>query len=299
MQLKSIWLTTKLTPRITFATASPRIGVKAVTVEALLLLLIGTMPTSAISGQDRLRPMFEVASVKPVGPDSASALSMPAQMVDGMQDAFPIGNVRAIGTRVAIRNSSLLNLIAAAYRVRRTQITGPAWMSEQRFDVDAKIPDGAPLKQVNEMLQSLLEERFALRLHRETRNQSGFALIVGTNGPKIKVSVPGKSDELETWKNLKQPSNPVRGMARYRRIGITTSEFADLLSRLLHRPVVDMTGLQGKYDVDFKISPAPDEIDPEASVFDAVKSLGLKLTARAVSISMLAVDNISKVPTPN
>jgi hypothetical protein len=92
--------------------------------------------------------------------------------------------------RVRLENWALLDLIAAAYSVRATQVSGPAWLSDQIFDIEAKAPDGAPKEELNAMLQSLLEERFGLKVHRDTRTGQGFALVVGKNGPKLKPAEP-------------------------------------------------------------------------------------------------------------
>ena len=148
-----------------------------------------------------------------------------------------------------MRNQSLLNLVAAAYRVRMSHISGPAWMSEQRFDVDAKIPEDAPPGQVNEMLQALLAERFGLRLHSESRSETGYALVVGKNGPKLEVSVPpvnppniGGADDAQKETALKLMMNRRLQMMKERQEqgmvggrsshfkGIPTARLADALS---------------------------------------------------------------------
>ncbi len=84
----------------------------------------------------------------------------------------------------------MLDLIAAAYRVRATQVSGPAWLSHQSFDVEAKLRCGAQKEELNAMLQSLLEECFGLKAHRDTRTGQGFALVVGKGGPKLKPAEP-------------------------------------------------------------------------------------------------------------
>jgi uncharacterized protein (TIGR03435 family) len=83
----------------------------------------------------------------------------------------------------------LRDIMASAYRVPVDQVSGPAWMSDESFDVEAKIPEGGS-SQVNEMLQVLLEERFGLKLHRESENLSGYALVISKNGPKLSPAAP-------------------------------------------------------------------------------------------------------------
>ncbi len=137
------------------------------------------------------RPQFEVASVKPAANDETGGRR---HSDDAEDDAKPAvarhdsdGRTRAVS---AWRNWALLDLIAAAYSVRATQVSGPAWLSDQGFDIEAKLPDGTPKEELNAMLQSLLEERFGLKAHRDTQTRQGFALVVGKNGPKLKPAEP-------------------------------------------------------------------------------------------------------------
>ena len=125
-------------------------------------------------------PAFEVASVKPAAPlDRGQMLS--GQMHVGMKiDA----------ARVDIGGMSLADLIRVAYRVKPYQVSGPDWMASERFDVLAKLPEGASREQVPEMLQALLAERFKLTVHRESKEHAVYALVVGKNGPKLKESAP-------------------------------------------------------------------------------------------------------------
>ncbi len=74
--------------------------------------------------------------------------------------------------------------------MRASQVSGPAWLSDQSFDIEAKVPAGAPKEELNAMLQSLLEERFGLKVRRDTRTLQGFDLVVGKNGPKLKPAEP-------------------------------------------------------------------------------------------------------------
>ena len=90
--------------------------------------------------------------------------------------------------RSAPRSLSLDNLIAIAYRVKRYQISGPDWMASERFDIAAKLPAGAAEKEIPEMLQALLEDRFQMKMHRESRELPVYALVVGKGGPKMQES---------------------------------------------------------------------------------------------------------------
>lgn len=115
---------------------------------------------------------FEVAAIKPVTLRSAGP---------------SLAGLHVEGTRVDLGMMSLTTLILLAYKVEPFQITGPDFLPLTRFDIQAKMPDGATKAQVPEMLQTLLAERFGLKLRKETREQQVYALVVGQDGPKLKA----------------------------------------------------------------------------------------------------------------
>jgi len=220
-----------------------------------------------------------------------------------------------MANNVVIRNKSLLGLIAAAYRVKTTEVSGPTWLTDELFDVDARIPEGVSLDHANEMLQSLLEDRFGLKMHRETKEIPGYSLTVGKNGAKLKAAGPPPADDPS--KDTTSPEDRAKAampdmqkMAQDARIGgglgttrqhlraATSEELAKAIARMANSPVVDMTGLQGTYDVALEISQGRGD-DPGRTIFDAVDELGLKLVARKVPVDTVVVDRISKTPTGN
>src|SRR5262249_56610795 len=94
------------------------------------------------------------------------------------------------GARVDIGYMSLADLIPIAFSVKAYQVSGPDWMREQRWDILAKMPEGATKEQVPQMLQELLKERFQLKVHRENREYNVYALVVPKGGHKLKESLP-------------------------------------------------------------------------------------------------------------
>ena len=204
--------------------------------------------------------------------------------------------------RVRLEGWALLDLIAAAYSVRATQVSGPAWLSDQGFDIEAKVPDGSRKEELNAMLQSLLEERFGLKAHRSTQTGQGFALAVGKNGPKLKPAEPPLdpqkriADVQERMQENRESGTalggltPHRGLDHHRRIGSRLVRFAEA-------PVVDKTGLTGKYSATIETWKNADV--PGGTVFDAVEKLGLKLEPRKVTVETVVVDQVSKTPTAN
>jgi uncharacterized protein (TIGR03435 family) len=265
-------------------------------------------------------PQFEVASVKPAANDENGGGRMP-MMRELLRTLLRPGMIPMDDPgRVRLENWVLLDLIAAAYSVRATQVSGPAWLADQGFDIEAKVPEGTPKEALNAMLQSLLEERFGLKVHRDTRIGQGFALVVGKKGPKLKPAEPppapaeGLTEEEQRAKVQQQAQarmeamqkrgqenreslTPLVGLSRANFSSITTEQLAVQLVRFAEAPVVDETGLTGKYSVTIETWKNADV--PGGSVFDAVEKLGLKLEPRKVTVETVVVDRVSKTPTAN
>jgi uncharacterized protein (TIGR03435 family) len=245
-----------------------------------------------------------------------------ARPMDLMRDMMQPGAIGGKGNNVLMHDQSLLGLIAAAYRVKTTEVSGPTWMTDELFDVDARIPEGISRDHANEMLQALLEDRFGLKMHRETREVSGYSLIVGKNGPKLKAAAPPPADdpskenispeerakaalpsETEMQKRMQAMMAETRasgkvGMSRRNLPAATSEDLAKAIATMAKSPVIDMTGLQGKYEVVLETYQGRGD-DPGHTIFDAVAELGLKLVARRVPVDSIVVDRISKTPTEN
>lgn len=196
--------------------------------------------------------------------------------------------------RVDIGTASLLRLICTAYRLKPYQVAGPEWIKTTMYDIQAKIPDGGTTDRVPEMLQTLLAERFGLKVHRDARDQAVYALVVAKGGSKMKesapdpappppaadapkpqsISIPTEQGDVNltlsaTGVNIEMPGGEINGKLRMTvsggagtppRIhlessGTTMKTFAEMLSvGLVDRPVVDMTGLAGNYAVALDLS---------------------------------------------
>lgn len=318
-----------------------------------LVFLLFAAPLVAQTTAEPPRPVrFEVASVKPAPPLNARQAMMGQQRVGMKVDT----------ARVDIANLSLADLIRIAYRVKPYQIAGPDWMKRERFDIIGKLPEGASPDQLPEMLQDLLVERFKVTVHRETKEHVVYALVVGKNGPKL-VEVPpdaapaaesptpattgGRSggpiqlsaDATTTVMISGERTGPIRlsqgaGGMRLEAREATLAALADMLSRILDRPVVDMTGLKGLYQLTLNLSgqdmhamveasgvmpPGPgmggggeghgSSADapgrgqgsdaPAGSVLENIQQLGLKLETRKAPMEMIVIDHLEKAPTEN
>src|SRR5579885_1027524 len=145
-------------------------------VASVLATLAGPAFAQATGG-----PAFEVASIKPSGPLDPAAILSGKTHIGMSVDNF----------RVDIGSSSLLQLICLAYKLKPYQITGiPDWAASQRFDILAKLPEGASKDQVPDMLRALRADRCKLVVHRDNKEQPIYALGIGKNGPKLKEAPP-------------------------------------------------------------------------------------------------------------
>lgn len=225
-------------------------------------------------------PSFEVATIKPPVPDDRSQ------------------GFHTSGQRIFIENESITSLVMFAYAVHPKQIVdGPEWMTE-RFDIHG-VPDvaGAPsLTQLQGMVQKLLAERFGLKVHREKRELAVYTITVAKGGSRLE---PNESDPNGA---SDQTGN---GSSKGQTMRFTNNSMADFalgMQYFLDRPVVDRTGLAGKYDftLQWKSGVATVEDDSDyPGLFTAVEEqLGLKLNAVRDQVDVLVVDKLER-PTAN
>jgi uncharacterized protein (TIGR03435 family) len=250
------------------------------------------------------KPEFEVASVKPTASDIGRFPPAVREMFRfGVKPgAIPMedrGRIHLVGW-------ALLDLIAAAYSVRASEVSGPGWISDQAFDVEAKVPEGTPKEQLHAMLQSLLEERFGLKVHRDTQTKQGFALVIGKDGPKLKPAGAAPTPEQreqrsaanrERLERMRQAGTPLTGLSTLNLASTDSEGLAAVLVRFVQAPVADETGLTGKYSATIETWQNDDV--PGGTIFDAVEKLGLKLEPRKMNVERIVVDQVSKTPTTN
>jgi uncharacterized protein (TIGR03435 family) len=226
-------------------------------------------------------PAFEVASIKPAPPQAPGRVSTRMSSDPG---------------RLNYTNVSLSDVIGQAYGVQHNQISGPAWLDTERFDIVAKIPAGIGKDQIPRMFQALLADRFKLKLHSEKKQLPVYALVAGKNGPKLQ--------KAESSSGLSGGLSLGRGHVSGK---VAMPWFADYLSLRLGRPVMDQTELDGTYVIALDWVPdeteAPDGGAPGASgpsLFTALQEqLGLKLMGTKGPIEILVIDHMEKIPTEN
>jgi bla regulator protein BlaR1 len=257
-------------------TFSPRVSATGVAASAIVLagmMLGGSLVPRWIAFAQAPRPSFEVASLKPSGPNDRL-----------MYRLEPGGRYLATGLTLKL-------LIANAYGVPELRISGgPGWRDSDKFNLEAKVgiqlppwPDSQ--KQLSLMLQSLLEERFKLALHRETREEPVYELVAAKAGVKLKTA---KADESP---GFQMDNGRIHSMA------VPLDFLATNLAYLLGRTVIDKTGLAGKYS--FTVTYMPDDAAPAdtdgPSLFTALQDqLGLKLESSKGPVELLVIDRVEK-----
>ena len=270
------------------------------------------------------KPQFEVASINPAG-----------EIVAGSPRQVNIG-IRLDGAQFHSTSFSLKDYVRIAWRVKDYQVEGPDFISSERFDISAKIPAGASRDSVPDMLQSLLEQRFGLKFHREKKEFPVYGLVV-IHKERLKESPPDAADADAATAPVDVTATGGRGGVNVNYghgsyVSFADNKFdakklsmpvlAEWLGRFLDRPVVDMTDLPGVYDYKLEITPedyramlirsaltAGVAMPPEAmrllegatddSLYSALQSYGLKIESRKAPLDVIVVDHIDRAPTAN
>ena len=248
-----------------------------------------------IAGTAFAQNSFEVASIKPSAPGR-----MGGAVVRGGPGSSDPGLAR-------LENIDLTSLMAMAFGVKRYQISAPDWMGSTRFDISARVPEGATVDQYQVMLQNLLSRRFELSMHYEQQEIQTYDLVVGKNGPKMKAveSEPESNDGLQPPPPRAGPPPGYHGPVNLNLPKISMERFAAFLSGLLGEPINDSTGLKGNYEVKLRALAGSTPLEAVAdnappSLFDSVQEqLGLRLLPVKHVVDVMVVDRIDKTPTDN
>jgi uncharacterized protein (TIGR03435 family) len=286
------------------------------------LLVLGAALASASLGEPALdaaqgaqAPAFEVASVK-------RNRSGDGFMSMGMQP----------GGRLTMINIPVRQLIVRAYQVQPFQVLGgPSWITSDRFDITAKAPGDASPQQMSAMLETLLADRFKLKVRRETRQADVYRLVKARADGKLGDAIKPAAVECNAARGragapgppVARLGGPAGGAApacrfmiapgRFEALGQSISAFASTLAPQVGRPVLDETGLTGGYDFTLTFMPdsggrgipagppppgAPDlpPIDPNAPALPTAlqEQLGLKLESAKGPVEMIVIDSIDQ-----
>jgi len=189
---------------------------------------------------------------------------------------------------VRMRDVTIETCIKWAYRVQRSQVSGPGLLTSERYDITAKSDAPASDEQMRLMMRALLKERFNLAFHTEKKELRSFALIVTKGGAKLKQATP---DEVPYRQNSAMGTT-----AR----ATTMQEFVDFLSGPVEKPVVDKTGLSGRWDFAFDftkyMTDPPKSLDDFLVVLNITLQgeLGLKLEPEKDVVDVMVIDHVTK-----
>lgn len=333
----------------------------AVTVAAALLCTIGYSQSGGETKSGDAKLEFEVASIKHSAPPGNGPIRIGGRGGPGSSDPGRVDYMFS-----SLRDLMVAAYDVKFYQITG----GPDWLNSERFDIVAKVPEGTTKEQSRIMLQNLLADRFKLTLHRETKELPMYALIVTPKGPKLKKTtvvdpppVDPATKEGGRGDAPPPPPPPPPGGGRGRiqmgpdgcpetppfaagrggsvmmmtpngvcmiSNGQTMAGLATQLSNQFDRPIIDQTGLTGKYDLKLRYDPtslpggrggmfmmgpppgaapggadggrgpAPEEREQAPSIFAAVQEqLGLKLEAKKGPVELLVIDHVDKTPTEN
>jgi uncharacterized protein (TIGR03435 family) len=181
-----------------------------------------------------------------------------------------------------------------AFDMPEFQISGPSWLASERYDITAKASNGAPEDQLRLMLRTLLADRFRLVTHTEQKTVPYYLMTVAKGGPKFKEATDTGEPVLS--------AGPNSATAVIRRVPM--SQLIDMLQPILQAPIIDQTGLKGRYDATLNIgalisTPIQND-DLNGTVITALQDLlGLKLEPKKGALDTLVIDHAEKVPTEN
>lgn len=287
------------------------------------LIIAAISPLAPVAEPQPSESTFEVASVKPSPPirPGDRVYFGPARGGPGTNDP----------RRITWTYAALRNILMAAYNVQTFQIVAPDWLATERYDIAANIPETATREQLPAMWQKLLKERFGLVLHEESREFQVQELTVPKGGARLKETDLGPNpDPFLPDLTSPRPNREMNGFGAVLTItpdgsvhmvakALTMADTAARLGNNLRMPVIDKTGLAGRYDftLDYAIDlsaialpplggggPAPPGADtrsaPGSDLASAVeKQLGLKLSRAKAPLDVIIVDHIERVPTEN
>jgi uncharacterized protein (TIGR03435 family) len=243
---------------------------------ANILVLAGFLSSQALIGATQnQRPALEVVSVKPARTNRFVPVAVNPQ------------SFRTV--------MSLADAIEWAYDIHAYQLFGgPAWLRREYYEIEMKAAAPATKREMRESLQTVLAERFKLELHREPREMSVYALTIGTSVAKLPTSKGSCGED--------GCIDVAPGVLMARNANMTS--IAATLSNMVDRPVIDQTGLDGRYEFRVKFDPTfqkrfdgqttSNTATDDPSIFAALEDLGLKLEPRRTAVEIVVVDEAER-----
>ncbi|HEV3220064.1 MAG TPA: TIGR03435 family protein [Candidatus Acidoferrales bacterium] len=284
------------------------------------LLVVASLVVFGLAGTTPGAAQSQVQTTTAAAPRyefEAASIKLNKSQMTSFRPGFTVDGYRA-------ESVPLQYLVQEAFGVREYGISGgPDWLRSEFYDVDAKmessvadalgkLPPAQRTVARQQMLQALLAERLSLKIHRETKEEPVYLLVIGKNGPKLQNSKP---DNAQTYPGPDGSATRGRiqigrgsgGGQKARADSVSMKLLEQWLTMELGRPVLDRTGLTGAYDFtlewmpDMVQTPPPDAVSadslpgiPGASIFTAVQQLGLKLEPGKSPLEVIVIDHVEK-----
>jgi uncharacterized protein (TIGR03435 family) len=208
----------------------------------------------------------------------------------------PFDQIQVSPGSVTMRGVRFRTVVAWAYGVRDFQVTGPDWMDGAGFEIAAKSGDAAKEPELRAMMRALLAERFKLEAHKERKETGAWVLSIGKNGLNPAIKPADTEGDPVIQPNL------AKGEVSVKRVPV--SQLVELLAKVLRGPVVNETGLDGKFDAAVNIM----KYMPDGSSVPNIEALairviqaefGLKVEHRKTLMDFVIVDRAEKAPLEN
>jgi len=260
---------------------------KALGVIAVLLCApaAGVVAQEASSGSTKPKmmaadadPDWDVVTVKPSDPNTVG------------------DHIEQHGRHLTLSNETIEMMLVLGYSVQKNQIAdAPDWVRTERWEIDglSNMDGELNLPQLQKMIQKALAERFGLKMHREKREMSVYAIVVAKGGPKMTVSTNST--------NAPPEQHPRDGSGQHTEIlkNFSMDDLALILQFRVDRPVLNRTGLNGRYDMTLKWTydedRAPTDGTAAPSLFTAMQEeLGLKLEPMKAAADVLVIDKLER-----
>jgi uncharacterized protein (TIGR03435 family) len=220
------------------------------------------------------QPSFEIASIK--------------LNISGDRSSF----TRRGEDSLALQSWPLRDIVLKAYDLKNYALSAPDWLASQNFDIKAKASGNVTEGELRQMLQSLLKDRFQMKVHPTLKERKAYVLLPAKGGLKLK---PVHDDGVF---GVDVSHFPDRTKVACKQC--TMDKFANALADQVNLAVVDQSGVPEEYSFTLEWSPNQNADDAGPSIFTALtEQLGMRLESRRVPVSILVVDSISQIPSEN
>jgi uncharacterized protein (TIGR03435 family) len=205
------------------------------------------------------------------------------------------------GGRFRASATTLKFLLEWAYGIQPSQHSGgPSWIGTDRYDIVAKAEDNATDDQMKLMVQTLLADRFKLKLHHERKTLTAYVISVGKTAPKL---FPPKDEETHSLRFAPQMGADQK-IASYRVFATryTLTQLTDVFARQMGSVIVNQSGLNGEFDFTLDLTPdegRPNPVDPTLLLTAMREQLGLTVKSQKVPVDILVIDSAEKVAAGN